>query len=85
MPPVWYSQIEANEIPRSKGLEVRLSLALSTIQVSVRISLAKFPEGTIDGDITYLQLHNLDMELKVRELFSSIHPNPGLPVWSPMF
>ncbi|PRD21170.1 UNVERIFIED_CONTAM: hypothetical protein NCL1_52575 [Trichonephila clavipes] len=33
MPPIGHSQIEAHEIHRSKGLEVRLSLALSTIQV----------------------------------------------------
>ncbi|GFW03080.1 uncharacterized protein LOC103524116 [Trichonephila clavipes] len=59
MPPVRCSQIEAHEIHHSKGLEVRLSLALSTIQVIVRISLAKFPGGTIDGATTYLHLHNL--------------------------
>ncbi|GFV85420.1 hypothetical protein TNCV_3772441 [Trichonephila clavipes] len=34
------------------------------MQVTVRISSAKFREGTIDGDTTYLRLHNLDMELK---------------------
>ncbi|GFW41141.1 hypothetical protein TNCV_841821 [Trichonephila clavipes] len=44
------------------GLEVRLSLALSTIQVTVRFSSAKFPEGTIDGDTTYLRLYNFCME-----------------------
>ncbi|GFW52503.1 hypothetical protein TNCV_404311 [Trichonephila clavipes] len=69
MPPVWRSQIEAHEIHRGKGLEVGLSLALSTIQVTVRFSSAKFPEGTIDGDTTYL--HNVCMELKGREIFSS--------------
>ncbi|GFU45055.1 hypothetical protein TNCV_4235481 [Trichonephila clavipes] len=71
MPPVRRSQIEAHEIHRGKGLEVLLSLALATIQMTVRISSAKFPEGTIDGDTTYLHLHNLDMELKGREIFSS--------------
>ncbi|GFW89981.1 uncharacterized protein TNCV_3741671 [Trichonephila clavipes] len=49
MPSVWRSQIEAHEIHRGKGLEVCLSLALTTIQVTVRISSAKFPEGTIDA------------------------------------
>ncbi|GFV87040.1 hypothetical protein TNCV_5112581 [Trichonephila clavipes] len=46
---------------RGKKLEVRLSLALalSTIQVTVRVSSAKIPEWTIDRDTTYLQLHNL--------------------------
>ncbi|GFT28708.1 dynein heavy chain 2, axonemal [Trichonephila clavipes] len=58
-------QIEAHKIHRCKGLEVRLSLALSTLQVTVRISSAKFPEVTIDGDTTYF-LHNLGMELKGR-------------------
>ncbi|GFU96728.1 hypothetical protein TNCV_839531 [Trichonephila clavipes] len=33
-------------------------------KVTVRISSAKFPEGTIDGETTYLHLNNLDMELK---------------------
>ncbi|GFW18177.1 hypothetical protein TNCV_4007171 [Trichonephila clavipes] len=63
--------IEALEIPRGNGLEVRLLLALSTMQVIVRISSAKFPERTIDGDTTYLHLNNLDMELKGMEIFSS--------------
>ncbi|GFW46699.1 hypothetical protein TNCV_4377861 [Trichonephila clavipes] len=71
MPPVCRSQIEAHEIDRGKGLEVRRSLVSSTIQVTVRISSAKFPEETIDGDTTYLHLHNLDMELKGRDIFSS--------------
>ncbi|GFV00382.1 hypothetical protein TNCV_3643601 [Trichonephila clavipes] len=71
MPPVERSQIEAHGIHRGKGLEVRLSLALSTIQVTVRISSAKFPEGTIDGDTTNLHLHNLGIELKGSEIFSS--------------
>ncbi|GFS98625.1 NACHT and WD repeat domain-containing protein 2 [Trichonephila clavipes] len=39
MPPVWRSQIEAHEILRGKGLEVRLSLALSTIQFHSDASL----------------------------------------------
>ncbi|GFY02326.1 hypothetical protein TNCV_3502081 [Trichonephila clavipes] len=64
-------QIEAHEILRGKGLEVRLSLALSTIQVTIRISSAKLPEGTIDGDTTDLHLHNLGMELKGRKILSS--------------
>ncbi|GFV85732.1 hypothetical protein TNCV_2003522 [Trichonephila clavipes] len=64
-------RIEAHEIHRGKGLEVRLSLALSTIQVTVRISSAKFPEETIDGDTTYLHLHNLGVELNGREIFFS--------------
>ncbi|GFX58816.1 hypothetical protein TNCV_805201 [Trichonephila clavipes] len=55
----------------SSWQEVRLSLALSTIQVTVRISSAKFPEGTIDEDTTYLHLHNFGMELKGRKIFSS--------------
>ncbi|GFV99773.1 hypothetical protein TNCV_5081331 [Trichonephila clavipes] len=67
--PVWRSQNEAHEIHRGKEIEARLSLALSTIQVTVRFSSAKFPEGTIDGDTTYLYLPNLDMELKRREIF----------------
>ncbi|GFT60952.1 hypothetical protein TNCV_4092391 [Trichonephila clavipes] len=71
MLPVWLSQIEAHEIHRGKGLEVRMSLALSTIQVTVRISSAKFHKVTIDGDTTYLYLHNFCMELKGREMFSS--------------
>ncbi|GFV31269.1 hypothetical protein TNCV_1640211 [Trichonephila clavipes] len=41
--------------------------ALSTIQVAVRISSAKFPEGVINGDITYLHLHNFAMGLEGRE------------------
>ncbi|GFW13796.1 integrase catalytic domain-containing protein [Trichonephila clavipes] len=40
-------------------------------KVTVRISLAKFPEGTIDGDTTYLHLYNLGIELKGRDIFSS--------------
>ncbi|GFU91621.1 hypothetical protein TNCV_2543831 [Trichonephila clavipes] len=44
------------------GLEARLSLALSTIQVTVRFSSAKFPEGAIDGGTTYHHLHNICME-----------------------
>ncbi|GFV30871.1 hypothetical protein TNCV_4013051 [Trichonephila clavipes] len=44
------SQIEAHEIHRGKEQEVRLSLALSTIQVTVRFSSAKFPEETTDGN-----------------------------------
>ncbi|GFY16159.1 hypothetical protein TNCV_2348041 [Trichonephila clavipes] len=73
MPPVWLSQIEAQEIHCSKGQEVRLSLTLafSTIQVTVRISSAKFLKGTIDGDTTYIHLHNLGMKLKGRE-YSSV-------------
>ncbi|GFV51130.1 hypothetical protein TNCV_4744071 [Trichonephila clavipes] len=41
------SQIEAHEIHRGNGLDVRLSLALalSTIQVTVRFSSVKFPKG----------------------------------------
>ncbi|GFY15287.1 retrovirus-related Pol polyprotein from transposon TNT 1-94 [Trichonephila clavipes] len=66
-----YDKIEALEIHRGKGLEVRLSLALSTIQVTVRFNSAKFPKGTIDGDTTYLNLHNFCMELKGREIISS--------------
>ncbi|GFT63741.1 hypothetical protein TNCV_423701 [Trichonephila clavipes] len=60
-------QWKALKIHYGKGLEVRLSLALSTIQVTERSSSAKFPEGTIDGDTTYLHLPNLDMELKERK------------------
>ncbi|GFT52899.1 hypothetical protein TNCV_1460071 [Trichonephila clavipes] len=54
MPPVRRSQKEIHEIHRGKGLEVRLSWAkaLSTIEVTVRISSVKFPEETIDGDTT---------------------------------
>ncbi|GFV70737.1 hypothetical protein TNCV_2023011 [Trichonephila clavipes] len=71
MPPVCRSQNQVHELHRGKGLEARQPLALSTIQVTVRISSAKSPEGTIDGDPTYLPLHNLDMELKGKEIFSS--------------
>ncbi|GFS95940.1 hypothetical protein TNCV_4277341 [Trichonephila clavipes] len=46
-------------------------LGLEHHKVTVRISSAKFPEGTIDGDTTYLHLLNLVMELKGREIFSS--------------
>ncbi|GFS53908.1 hypothetical protein TNCV_3761421 [Trichonephila clavipes] len=66
------NDIEAREIHRAKGLEVRLSLALSTIQVTVRFSSVKFPEETIDGDNTYLHLHNFCMKLKGREIFSNL-------------
>ncbi|GFS90500.1 uncharacterized protein TNCV_4097041 [Trichonephila clavipes] len=38
MPPILRSQNEAHEIHRGKGLEVRLSLALNTIQVTGEIS-----------------------------------------------
>ncbi|GFW13812.1 hypothetical protein TNCV_1670281 [Trichonephila clavipes] len=64
---------EAHEIHCGKGLEVRLSLALAlnTIQKTVRISSAKFPKRTIDGDTTYLHLPNFAMGLEVRETFSS--------------
>ncbi|GFS90672.1 hypothetical protein TNCV_3770991 [Trichonephila clavipes] len=65
------SQIEAHEIHRGKGLEVCLSLALSTRKVTVRFSSAKFPEKTIDGETTYLHLHNFCIELKGREIFFS--------------
>ncbi|GFT50618.1 hypothetical protein TNCV_552031 [Trichonephila clavipes] len=41
-----------------------LALALSTIQVTSRISSENFLEGTIDGATTYLHLQNLGMELK---------------------
>ncbi|GFT25538.1 hypothetical protein TNCV_3174111 [Trichonephila clavipes] len=44
------------------GLEVHLSLALSSIQVIVRFRLAKFPKRTIDGHTTYLHLHNFCIE-----------------------
>ncbi|GFX14951.1 hypothetical protein TNCV_4897191 [Trichonephila clavipes] len=77
MPPVWHSQIEAHEIPRGNGLDVRLSLALalSTLQVTVRFSSGKFLKGrqniTIDGATIHIHLHNLGMELKWREIFSS--------------
>ncbi|GFU79215.1 hypothetical protein TNCV_2137381 [Trichonephila clavipes] len=64
------TRIEDHEIHRGKGLEVRLSLALSTIQETVQFSSAKFPEGAINGDTTYLHLHNFCMELKGREIFS---------------
>ncbi|GFU82982.1 hypothetical protein TNCV_935851 [Trichonephila clavipes] len=63
-------QIRAQEIHHGKGLEVRLSLALSTVQVTVRFSSAKFPEGTIESDTTYL--YNYCMELNGREIFSSL-------------
>ncbi|GFU66174.1 hypothetical protein TNCV_2858471 [Trichonephila clavipes] len=81
MPPVFRSQNEAHEIHRGKGLEVRLLLvlALNTIQVTVRISSAKFPEGTIDGDTTYLPFHNLGMELKGREIFASVLHSGFIP------
>ncbi|GFT95758.1 hypothetical protein TNCV_311211 [Trichonephila clavipes] len=59
----------------ARVLEVRLLLALSTIQVTVQFSSTKFPEGTIDGDTTYLHLHNSGMELKEREIF----PSPCAP------
>ncbi|GFU81797.1 hypothetical protein TNCV_3087091 [Trichonephila clavipes] len=51
MPPVGHSQIEAHEILRSNELDVRLSLtlALSTIQVSVRFSLVKFPKIIVNA------------------------------------
>ncbi|GFU29681.1 hypothetical protein TNCV_2408931 [Trichonephila clavipes] len=44
------SQIEALEIHPGKRLEVRESLTLATIQVTVRNSSAKFSKGTIDGN-----------------------------------
>ncbi|GFS81971.1 hypothetical protein TNCV_1790471 [Trichonephila clavipes] len=61
-------QNEAHEIHRGMGLEVRLSLTFSTIQVTVRFSSEKFPEGTIDGTTTYFH----DLELTGREIFSSL-------------
>ncbi|GFV90556.1 hypothetical protein TNCV_2222721 [Trichonephila clavipes] len=64
MPPVRRSQIETHEIQRGMGLEIRLLLAWSTIHVVVRFSSAKVPEGPIDGDTTYLHLHNFYMETK---------------------
>ncbi|GFW91330.1 hypothetical protein TNCV_737451 [Trichonephila clavipes] len=66
MPPVWRSQNEAHEIHRGKGLRTPV---VGFEHVTVRIGSTKFPKGTIDGDTTYL--HNLDMELKGREIFSS--------------
>ncbi|GFS60550.1 hypothetical protein TNCV_5073421 [Trichonephila clavipes] len=71
MPTACRRQNEAHKIHRDKGLEVRLSLALSSIQVTVRISSTKFPEGTLDGGTTYLPFHNLGMELNGREIFFS--------------
>ncbi|GFU22412.1 hypothetical protein TNCV_1934441 [Trichonephila clavipes] len=72
MPPVWGSQIEAHEIHRCMGLEVRLSLALSTIQVTVRFSSAKFPERTIHGDTTSISTSRISAwKLKGRKIFSS--------------
>ncbi|GFV13833.1 hypothetical protein TNCV_3695451 [Trichonephila clavipes] len=62
MPTVRRSQVKTHEIYRGKGLEVRLSLALNNVQVTVRFSSAKLPEGTTDGDTTYLHLHNFCME-----------------------
>ncbi|GFU07609.1 hypothetical protein TNCV_2225751 [Trichonephila clavipes] len=61
------------------GLQVRLSLALNTIQVTVRFSSEEFPEGMIDGDTTYLHLHNFCMEAEGEEnilkyLHSSLSP-----------
>ncbi|GFX56740.1 hypothetical protein TNCV_494881 [Trichonephila clavipes] len=41
------------------------------MQMTVRISSAKFPGGTIDGNTTYLHLHNLDMGLKRKETCTS--------------
>ncbi|GFV76598.1 hypothetical protein TNCV_4728181 [Trichonephila clavipes] len=61
--------METHEILRGKGLGKHLSLALSTIQVTVRISSAKLPERTIYGDTTDFHLYNLGMELKGREIF----------------
>ncbi|GFT39294.1 uncharacterized protein TNCV_2422131 [Trichonephila clavipes] len=46
-------------------------LLFSTIKVTARISSVKFPEGMVDGDTIYLHLHNIDMELMGREIFSS--------------
>ncbi|GFW26773.1 hypothetical protein TNCV_2851631 [Trichonephila clavipes] len=62
-------QNKAHEVHHGKELEVRhsLALALSTIQVTVPISSLKFPEGTIDGNTTYLHFHNLGMELEGRK------------------
>ncbi|GFX05356.1 hypothetical protein TNCV_1645561 [Trichonephila clavipes] len=71
MAPVWRSQIEVHKIHRGMGQGVRLSLALSTIQVTVRFSSAKFSEGTIDGDTNYPHLHNYCMESEGGEIFSS--------------
>ncbi|GFX92293.1 hypothetical protein TNCV_1112201 [Trichonephila clavipes] len=50
------------------GLEVRLSLAMSTIQVTVRFSSVKIPKGKIDGNTTSLSpppqfLHDSVIEL----------------------
>ncbi|GFT77811.1 hypothetical protein TNCV_4387901 [Trichonephila clavipes] len=39
--------------------------------MTVRIRSAKFPEGTIDADTTYLHLYNFGKELKGSEIFSS--------------
>ncbi|GFW59028.1 hypothetical protein TNCV_2831341 [Trichonephila clavipes] len=72
MPPVCRSQIEAHEIHRGMRLEERLSLALSTIQVTVGFSSAKFPEGAINGDTTYISNSTISAwKLKGREIFSS--------------
>ncbi|GFW11600.1 hypothetical protein TNCV_42351 [Trichonephila clavipes] len=73
MPPVWCNQIDAHEIHHGKRLEVRLSLtlALSTKQVTVRISSVKFPEGMIHGYTIYLHLHSFRIELKGKEISSS--------------
>ncbi|GFV14153.1 hypothetical protein TNCV_526271 [Trichonephila clavipes] len=48
-----------------------LETVQSTIQVAVRIRSAKFPKRAIVGDTTYLHIHNLDMELKGRVIFSN--------------
>ncbi|GFV64738.1 hypothetical protein TNCV_3275091 [Trichonephila clavipes] len=70
MPPVCRSQIKVYEIHRSMGLEERLSLTLRTMQVTVRFSSAKFPEGTIDGDTTSLSPPPYAWKLKGKEIFS---------------
>ncbi|GFW11550.1 hypothetical protein TNCV_3810691 [Trichonephila clavipes] len=55
------------------GQEVRLSLGLSTMQVTVRFSSAKFPEGKIDGETPTLSPPPQFLQgiLKGKEIFSS--------------
>ncbi|GFU37773.1 hypothetical protein TNCV_1466361 [Trichonephila clavipes] len=82
------------------GKRYACRFALSTIQVTVRFSSAKFPEGTIDGDTTSISTISA-FKLKGREnspvpalvikptrLREGVYwhraSNPGLPVWSPM-
>ncbi|GFS63778.1 hypothetical protein TNCV_1128101 [Trichonephila clavipes] len=75
MPPVWRGQIEAHEVHRGKGLDVRLSIAvaLSTIQVTVRFGSVHVCAESMLYNLLLLQTVNGNPNLPVPSRFNSGH------------